>query len=82
MVIKNRFQNAKEGQRAVTDQEDGKSSLERNQSFTSVQENITKVPVLVKLKADNMQISNEKFKKKSIVTGLKVDGVQLSTVKF
>ena len=49
-------ENAEEDQRVVTDQEYGRSSLERNQSFTSVQENITEVPIPVKLKADNLQI--------------------------
>ena len=75
-------ENAKEDQRAVTDQEDGRSSLEWNQSFTSVQENIIEVLVQVKWKAGNLQISNEKFKGKSIVIGLKVDGVQLLAVKL
>ena len=74
--------NAEEDQRAVTDKEDGRISIEQNQSFTSVQENIIEVLIPVKLKADNLQISNEKFKGKSVVTGLKVDGVQLSAVKF
>ena len=75
-------ENAEKDQRAITDQEDGRSSLERNQSFTNVQENITEVPVPIKLKVDNLQISNEKFKGKSIVTGLKFDGVQFSAIKF
>ena len=43
---------------------------------------MTEVPVPAKSKADNVQISNEKFKGKSVVTGLKFDVVQLSGVKF
>ena len=56
--------------------------MERNQSFIDVEEDIIEVHVLVKLKADNLQISNERFKGNSIVTGLKFDGVQSSDVKF
>ena len=56
--------------------------LERNRSFTHVQERIKKIPIEAKLKADNLQISNEKIKGKSVVTGLKDDGVKISTVKF
>ena len=48
--------NAEEDQRVVMDQEDGRISLERNQSFIDVQEDITEVPILVKLKVDNIQI--------------------------
>ena len=43
---------------------------------------MTEVPVPAKSKADNVQISNENFKGKSIVIGLKVDDVQLSRVNF
>ena len=43
---------------------------------------MTEVPVPAKSKADNVQISNEKFKGKSIVIGWKFNGVQLSAVKF
>ena len=57
-------------------------SLEWNQSFTGLQESIKRIPVEAKLKVDNLQISNEKIKGKSITTGLKDDGVQISTVKF
>ena len=57
-------------------------SLERNPSFTGVQESIKKIPVEAKLKADNLQISNEQIKGKSVVTGLKDDGIQISTIKF
>ena len=71
-----------ENQKVVTDQEDGRSSLEINQSFTDVQEDITEVLVPFKLKADNLQNSNERFKGKFVVTGLKVDGVHVSVVKF
>ena len=65
-----------EKQKVVIDQEDGISKLESNQSFTDVQEDITEVPVQVKLKADNLQITNEKLKGKYVVTGLKVNGVK------
>ena len=64
--------NAEENQRAIIDQEDGRSSLEKNQSFTDVQEDITEVPVLSKLKANSVQITNEKLKGKSVVTRLKI----------
>ena len=40
------------------------------------------VPIPTKSKADNVQISNEKFKGKYVVTVLKVDVVQLSAIKF
>ena len=43
---------------------------------------MTEVLVPAKSKADNIQISKENFKGKSVVTGLKVDVVQLSVVKF
>ena len=56
--------------------------MEKNQSFTDAQEDLTEVPVLVKLKADNLQISSERFNGKSLVTGLKVDGVQFLAIKF
>ena len=45
-------------------------SLEKNQSFTGVQESIKKIHVEAKLKVNNLQISNEKIKVKSIITGL------------
>ena len=64
--------NAEEDQRAVIDQEYGISSLERNQSFTDVQEYITEVLVPTKFKADSVQITNEKLKGKSVVTRLKM----------
>ena len=57
-------------------------TLEQNQSCTNIKEGMTEVPVPAKSKAGNVQISNEKFKGKSVVTWLKFDAVQLSTVKF
>ena len=75
-------ENTEEDQRVVTDQEDGRSSLEQNQSFTSVRENLTEVHVPVKLKADNLQIPNRNLKGKSVVVELKDEAVQISSVKF
>ena len=75
-------ENAEEDQKAVTSQEEGMNTLEQNQIFTNIKEGMTKVPVPAKSKADNVHISNEKFKGNSVVTGLKVDAVQLSAVKF
>ena len=43
-------------------------TLEKNQSFTNIKEGMIEVPVPAKSKADNVQISNEKFKRKSVVT--------------
>ena len=51
--------------------------LEKNQFFTNIKEGMTEVPVPAKSKADNVQISNEKFKGKYVVTVLKVDVVHL-----
>ena len=75
-------ENAEEDQKYVTNQEEGMNTLEQNQSFTNIKEGMTEVPVPVKSKADNVQISNEKLKGKSVVTRLKVDVVQLLVVKF
>ena len=81
-IQENISKKVEENQIIATHQEDGRSSLERNQSFIDVQEDITEVPVPTKLKVDSVQISNEKLKGKSVVTGMKVDGVQFATVKF
>ena len=75
-------ENAKEDQTTIINQEEGTSSLERNQSFTSIQENITEVLVPVKLKADSLQIQSKMFKEKYVVAELKDETVQISSVKF
>ena len=74
--------NVEEDQIVVINQEERRCSLERNQSFTGVQENITEVHVLVKLKADNLRIPNKKLKGKFVVVELKYETVQISSVKF
>ena len=71
------LENAEKEHRVVSKQEEEVGSLERNPSFTSVQESIKKILVEVKLIADNLQISNEKIRGKSVVTRLKDDGVQI-----
>ena len=48
-------------------QEQGRSSLEQNQSFIGIQEDIMEFPVPDKWKADNLQSSNERYKEDSIV---------------
>ena len=76
------LENAEEDHRTVINQEEGKNSLEQNQSFRGVQENITEVPIPVKLKADNLQIPNTNIKGKYVVAELKDETVQISSVKF
>ena len=53
------------------------NTLEQNHFFTNIKEGMTEFPVLAKSNADNVQISNEKFKGKYVVTVLKVDVVHL-----
>ena len=54
--------NIEESHRVDIKQEEGRSSLEQNQSFTGIQEDIMEFPVLDKLKADNIHSSNGNFK--------------------
>ena len=58
------------------------NKLEQNQSLTNIKQGMTEVPVLAKSKANDVQISNEKFKGKCVVTGLKVDAMQILAVNF
>jgi len=61
-------ENVEKDHRAVSNQEEEVGSLDKNQSFTGVQESTKNIPVEAKLKADNLQISNEKIKGKSVTT--------------
>ena len=54
--------NIEESHRVDTKQEEGKSSLEKNQNITDVQEIIVEFPITDNLKADNPQSSGEKSK--------------------
>ena len=56
------LENIEESHRVDIKQEEGRSSLEQNQSFTGIQEDIMEFPVPDKLKADNLQSSNENSK--------------------
>ena len=52
-------ENIEESHRVDTKQEEGKSSLEQNQSLIGIQEDIMEFPVMDKLKVDNPQSLNE-----------------------
>ena len=56
------LENIEEIHKVDIKQEEGRSSLEQNQSFTGIQEDIMEFLVTDKLKADNPQSSNEKSK--------------------
>ena len=75
-------ENIEESHRVDIKQEVGRSSLEQNQSFTHIQEDIMEFLVPNKLKANNLQSSNEKSKEESFTAGLKCEMVQLSAVKY
>ena len=83
MKIKRIFSdNIEEIHRFVIKQEEGGISLEHNQSFIGIQEYIMEFPVPDKLKADNLQSSNEKSKEESVIAGLKGETVQHSAIKY
>ena len=51
-------ENIEESHRVDIKQEEGRSSLEHNQSFIGIQEDIMEFPIPDKLKVDNLQSSN------------------------
>ena len=59
--------NLEEVQAASLKQEEEKKSVEHDQEFTDIQENITDVFVPAKLEDENIQIPSKKFKGKSVV---------------
>ena len=75
-------ENIEEIHKVYIKQEEGRSSLEQNQSFTGIQEDIMEFPIPDKLKIDNLQSSNEKSKEESVIARLKGETVQLSAVKY
>ena len=76
------LENIEKSHKVDIKQEEGRSSLEQNQSFIGIQEYIMEFPVPDKLKADNLQSSNEKSKEDSLITGLKGEIVKLSAIKY
>ena len=62
-------------------QEEEKKSVEHDQEFTDIQENITDVIVLAKLQVENIQIPSKKFKGNSVVES-KNEGLLISSIKF
>ena len=76
------LENIEESHKVDITQEEGRSSLEQNQSFIAIQEDIMEFPVTDKLKADNPQSSNENSKEELVAAGLKCDLVQLSAANY
>ena len=62
-------------------QEEEWKSVEHDQDFTDIQENIADVFVPAKFEAENIQIPSKKLKRKSVVEQ-KNEGVQISSIKF
>ena len=76
------LENIEESHKVDITQEEGRSSLEQNQSFTSIQEYIMEFPVWDKMKTDNLQSSNENYKEESVIEELKGETIQLSAIKY
>ena len=62
-------------------QQEERKSVEHDQDFTDIQENIVDIFVPAKIEAKNIQIPSKKLKGKSVVE-LKNEGVQISSIKF
>ena len=62
-------------------QEEERKSVEHDQDFTDIQENIAEVFVPAKLEAENIQIPSKKLKGKSMVV-LKYEAMEISSIKF
>ena len=62
-------------------QEEERTSVENDQDFTDIQENIADVFVPSKLEVENIQIPSKKLKGRSLVE-IKNEGVQISSIKF
>ena len=75
------YENVEEVQAAVLKQEEERKSIEHDQDFTHIQENIANVFVPANFQAENIQISSKKIKGKSVVE-LKNEGIQISSINF
>ena len=76
------LENIEESHKVDITQEEGRISLEQNQSFTGIQEARMEFPVPDKLKADNIQSSHENSKEELAIALLKGETIQLSAVKY